>query len=76
MQVLAARIAPDSRRLDLTFCSGELTIQVTQGMIRWISFDCYGKVQVVSLEEIASLHGEIEFVDGSVVIPESAGGAL
>ena len=76
MEELAALIAPDSRKLDLTFRSGELTVQVTQGTIRRISFDCSGKVKVVSLEEPASLHGEIEFIDGSVVIPESAGYAL
>lgn len=76
MERLAALIAPDSRKLDLTFRSGELSVQVTQGSIRRISFDCSGKVKVVSLEESASLHGEIEFVDGTVVIPESAGCAL
>ena len=76
MAELAALIAPDSRKLDLTFRSGELHVQVTQGTIRRISFDCSGTVKVVSLEEPASLHGEIEFVDGSVVIPESAGYAL
>lgn len=51
MEELAALIAPDSRKLDLTFRSGELTVQVTQGTIRRISFDCSGKVKVVSLEE-------------------------
>lgn len=76
MTELAALIAPDSCKLDLTFRSGELTIYVTQGAIHRISFDCAGKVKVVSLEEPASLHGEIEFIDGSVVIPESAGYAL
>lgn len=76
MAELAALIAPDSRKLDLTFRSGELTIHVTQGEIHRISFDCAGKVKVVSLEETASLHGEIEFIDGTVVIPESAGYAL
>lgn len=76
MAELATLIAPDSQKLDMTFRSGELTIQVTQGEIQRISFDCAGKVKVVSLEENASLHGEIEFIDGSVVIPESAGYAL
>ena len=76
MEDLAALIAPDSRKLDLTFRSGELAIYVTQGEIHRISFDCAEKVKVVSLEENASLRGEIEFVDGSVVIPESAGHAL
>ena len=76
MAELAALIAPDSRKLDLTFRSGELSVQVAQGTIRWISFDCFGTVKVVSLEEPASLHGEIEFVDGTVVIPERAGYAL
>lgn len=76
MEALAALIAPDSQKLDMTFRSGELTVHVTQGTIRRLSFDCSGKVKVVSLEETASLHGEIEFVDGSVVIPERAGYAL
>lgn len=76
MEELAVRIAPDSRKLDLTFRSGELTIYVTQGAIHRISFDCAGKMKVVSLEKPASLRGEIEFIDGTVVIPESAGYAL
>ena len=76
IEELAALIAPDSQKLDMTFRSGELTVQTAQGVIRQISFDCAGKVNVVSLEENTSLHGEIEFIDGSVVIPESAGDAL
>ena len=76
MEELAVRIAPDSRKLDLTFRSGELTIYVKQGAIHRISFDCAGKMKVVSLEKPASLRGEIEFIDGTVVIPESAGYAL
>lgn len=76
MAELAALIAPGSRTLDMTFRSGELSVQVTQGKIHRITFDCAGTVRIVSLEESASLHGEIELADGSAVIPESAGRAL
>ena len=36
----------------------------------------HGGNNLAVADEIAFLHGEIEFIDGSVVIPESAGYAL
>ena len=76
MEEIAAAIAPDTSGLDAAFDSGSLTVCVSRGELRSISFRCTGSVRVVVLDTAASLTGNIEFVDRDITIPESAARAL
>ena len=76
MADIAAAIAPDTAKLDLTFTGGSLTVRVTDGRLIGLSFRCAGTVKVVELDISASISGDIEFTDSTLTLPESVEQAL
>ena len=76
MNSLAAVVAPETGKLDLSFTEGTLTVRLDNGNISEVSFRCAGNVKVVVLDTSASLSGTIRFTSQQVAIPDAVRNAL
>ncbi len=76
MQSIAAVIAPESGKLDMTLSSGSITVRIAEGRISGFSFACEGHVKVVVLDAQAAISGTIEMSDDTIEIPETVKAVL
>ena len=76
MNNLAAVVAPETSKLDLSFTEGTLTVRLDNGNISEVSFRCAGNVKVVVLDTSASLSGTIRFTSQQIAIPDAVQSAL
>lgn len=76
MHSIAAVIAPESGKLDMTLSSGSITVRIAEGRISGLSFTCEGHVKVVVLDAKAAISGNIEMSDDTLEIPVAVKAAL